>query len=202
MRTNTLCARGVLLVSLAGNSAATAQPGPPVPYEDFGVCPREYCAYGEWTALRTVRVYRTRSINDVAFTVKTHEKVSALTGAVVTYSPSEWHFSHDTQLGHLSAKAGETLYLLTYHGGAIWTAWFRGRLHDDIDCSMCDIDFCDIDWWYFCSDTQITAAERNPKRIWWAQMKNAKGRIGWAAISPGDFDLGIGPDRSAPTRRH
>jgi hypothetical protein len=114
----------------------------------------------------------------------------------VTYSPTEWQFSHDTQLGSLSAKAGETLYLLTYHGEAIWTAWFRGRLYDDIDCSMCGIDFCDIDSQYFCSDTQITAGVRTPKRIWWAQIKTAKGRIGWAAISPGDFDLGIGPDRA------
>jgi hypothetical protein len=198
MRPTTLCATGVLLVSLAGSSTATAQqPGPPIPYEDFGVCPREYCAYGEWTALRTVKVYRTRSLKStVAFTVKTHDKISALTGVVVTYSPSAWHLSHDTQLGNLSAKAGETLYLLTYHGEAMWTVWFRGRLYDDIDCSMCDIDFCDIDWLYFCSDTQFTAAVRTPKRIWWAQIKTAKGPIGWAAISPGDFDLGIGPDRT------
>jgi hypothetical protein len=116
------------------------------------------------------------------------EKVTALTGVVMSYSPYVWRFSHDTQLGDLLAKGGETMYLLTYQGNAIWKAWFRGRLHDDIDCGNAEcLDFCTIDWAYFCSDEPV-AAVRNPKRIWWVKIQNAKGLVGWAAVAAGDFD--------------
>jgi hypothetical protein len=59
--------------------------GPPVPFEDVGACPFEGCVYREWTAKTAVRVRTERRIDaPVSYELRLGEKVTALTGIVVT----------------------------------------------------------------------------------------------------------------------
>ena len=82
-----LFSTAVLVVALASTATAIAQPplGPPMPYEDPGVCPFEGCLYRDWQSLKMVKVHRTRSLKaPLVFTVANGEKGTAITGVVVT----------------------------------------------------------------------------------------------------------------------
>ena len=55
---------------------------------DWNACPREYCAYRQWTALQPVTLYDTwaakrRPVGNLAV----GEKVLAVTGVVITFKP-------------------------------------------------------------------------------------------------------------------
>ena len=198
----------VLVIALAFTDPGIAQPrsSPPMPYEDPGVCPFEGCVYRNWQALKMVKVHRTRSAKaPIVFTVPNGEKVTAITGVVVTLSPGQVRFRRPVDLrwfgpieadivrgvtvprqhesGFLHVEPRETLYLLTYYGEGDTAAWFKGRFYPHLDGAS--------DIFYAACDDDATACARSivrrPRRVWWVQLKNAKGQIGWAAIDQGDF---------------
>ena len=166
--------------------------GPPMPYEDPGACPFEGCAYREWTARGAVTVLSARRAGAPgAFTVKKNERVTALTGVVVTQVPGRVEFRKavdlSTSSGTLHIEPGQSLYLLTYRGEGFTKAWFGGRLYDDVDggtaffgdrCGQLP-DAC---------DGRVVYA---PRAVWWVQLRNSRGQTGWIN-EPEKFD---GKDR-------
>jgi hypothetical protein len=174
----------LVLIATSGRHTASAQrspsAGPPVPYVDAGVCPFEGCVYREWTALGAVGVRRDRRADSpVVFSVKKGEKLTAITGVVVTTRAGRVQFSEPIDLSTLSGPLhivpGQTLYLLTYRGEGVTLAWFQGRFYDEVDGSTAFFnDGCDRVP-SRCVGTVIQA----PQSVWWVQMKNAKGQIGW-----------------------
>jgi hypothetical protein len=154
-------------------------PGPPVPFEDAGACPFELCTYGDWTARRAVVVRRDRRHGSpVVFRVAPGEKVAAITGVVVTLEAGRVRFrvrhEMNSRSGRLVAMPGQILYLLTYQGEGLTKAWFDGRLYDELDGAEFFNAACEDDPGQ-CAGRIIT----QPRREWWAQLRNATGRVGW-----------------------
>jgi hypothetical protein len=126
-----------------------APAGPPMPYEDIGACPFEGCVYRDWITNDRVTV-RTERRGDalIAFTLEKGEHVRAITGIVVILKPGRVQFRNAVDLtstaGRIHVEPGETLYLLTYHGEGSTTAWFKGRLYDEVDGSEFINAQCDV----------------------------------------------------------
>jgi len=188
-RLSTVLAFGVFLV---GIWPLRSQPpdslAPPLPFEDVGACPFEGCVYREWVANNIValRVER-RAGSSVAYTVKKGERVSALTGVVVTIKAGRVRFRETVNLGSASGtlhiEAGQTLFLLTYRGEGFTKAWFQGRLYEEVDGAMAFFNaLCDKDP----SRCTGTIVER-PQSVWWVQIRNTRGQVGWTD-QPGKFD--------------
>lgn len=92
----------VLLLGFSLAQQPTANPGPPVPYEDSGACPFEGCVYRTWTANRAVVVRNQRRAEaSVAFRLAEGARVQALTGVVVTTQAGRAEFNEpfDTRQG-------------------------------------------------------------------------------------------------------
>ena len=169
---------------LAARQPATL---PPVPFEDVGACPFEGCVYRDWTA-KEAAVVRVSGRPDarVAFRVQRGERVTALTGVVITTSPGRVRFRERTMLstasGPIEITPEETLYLLTYQGEGFTKAWFRGRLYTDVDASAFYNARCDTRPAGCIGRTveQWTAQ-------WWVQIRNRSGKVGWTN-QPEKFD--------------
>jgi hypothetical protein len=136
--------------------------GPTFPFEDWGACPMECCAYREWnvqkeTVVRTDR-YETAP---AAFTVKPGEWVTGITGVVIVTVPGRAEVKTPMKLGSRPAAPGDVLEFLTYQGEGFYKAWFKGQMLDGIEGY----------------DTIVMTVE--PTWVWWAEIKNKKGQIGW-----------------------
>jgi hypothetical protein len=186
---------------LAGSSVHSSQQseasGPPVPYEDAGACPFEGCVYREWTANGpvTARAARIRNAS-IVFTVPRAAKVTALTGVVITVKAGRVRFRQPidlqvvgrsgsltaTENGSLHVEPGETLFLLTYHGEGFTRAWFKGRVYDEVDGSEFFNGLCDAE-----PDRCNGQILERPERVWWVQIQNVQGQIGWTD-QPERFD--------------
>ncbi len=172
-----------LLIAILIPRLTYAQALPPIPYEDYGVCPFECCNYGEWTVNEKTALHKDRT-NDspILFTVMPEEKVQGLTGVVVTTSPGEVNivrpitieFSADNSdtSQTIQAQPGDIVYLLTSHGEGEYKAWFKGR-------------FMNVDVPSLMEKNQPGSLEKNHghlgggKSIWWVKIKNRQGQIGW-----------------------
>jgi hypothetical protein len=182
----------LVLLALAGcstpapqqqNIAPTATPapvryeGPPLPFEDEGACPFEGCTYRAWTTNTPVRVLTERRQDaPVAFELPKGARVTALTGVVVTVVPGIVELTDTVQLqtgqGVIPMREGQVFYLLTYQGEGFSKAWINGAIHTDVDVTK-------------------LKPKRNPTAIWWVQVRNARGQVGWTH-HPEAFD---GKDR-------
>jgi hypothetical protein len=151
--------------------------GPPVPYEDVGACPFEGCVYRDWVANDTITVRRDRRADaPIVFTLMKGERVKAMTGVVVTLKAGRVQFRKPVDLystsGALHIEPGQTLYLLTYHGEGSTTAWFQGRLYKGVDGSTAFFNA-------MCTDDCVGKILERPQSVWWAQIRNGNGEIGW-----------------------
>jgi hypothetical protein len=167
--------------------AAQRSAGPRLPFEDAGACPFEGCVYREWRARSDVEVrVRRRADAPVAFRVRAGERVTAVTGVVVTTRAGRVQFDAPQRLvatgGTIEIEPGQTLYLLTYQGEGFTKAWFNGRLYQDVDASS------------FLNDACTTRPARCAGRViepaqteWWVQIRNQAGEVGWTR-EPSKFD--------------
>jgi uncharacterized membrane protein len=138
---------------------------PPLPFEDIGACPFEGCVYREWTVTRPVSVLTDRrDAAPVAFELAAGARVRAITGVVIVLSPGIVEFTTETDVqatdGPIRMRPGERMYLLTSLGEGFVKAWIHGRLHTDVDASR-------------------LRADRIASSVWWVQVRDASGRIGW-----------------------
>jgi hypothetical protein len=154
--------------------------GPRTPHEDAGACPFEGCVYRDWIANDTIAVRQQRRPGAaVAFHLTKGERAQAITGVVVTLTPGRVQFRSPVTLssasGSIRIVPGQTLYLLTYRGEGFALAWFEGRLYDDVDGSIAFFNAGCTNGPDPCAGTII----ERPRTVWWVQIRNAKGQIGW-----------------------
>jgi hypothetical protein len=178
-------------VFIGAASAQARRAGPPVPFEDVGACPFEGCTYREWTANATVTVRRSRSQTaPVVFRVRPGEKVTALTGVVITVRAARVQFREPATVAafpeSVSIKPGETLYLLTNQGEGFSKGWFKGSMLTDIDTTEFHNGVCEVQP-SKCKGRIVG----NGQTEWWVQIRSRRGVIGWTV----DSDKFDGQDR-------
>ena len=177
------------LVAL-GLSTGAAQPiagqrPPAVPYEDKGLCPFECCTYREWTveADTLVRVKRNDK-SPVLYRLKRGDTAHGLTGVVVTTRLGRAKVNEPTTLGgkDIPVIPGDLVYLINYVGEGYWKFWVNGETDQeqiaDIGQQCVDggpVGDLPVDNPTGCI-VQITS---RPRTIWWAQVKNKAGQVGW-----------------------
>ncbi len=179
------------LAAIVGSLGLAAQPArepqPPMPYEDWDACPFEGCMYREWTALEPVAVRSARRTTAaIVFRLNTGDKVTALTGVVITTKPGRVRFVRpqdlDSSSGRIHIDRGQMLYLLTYQGEGFTKAWFDGSLYKDVDTASFHNGVCDVD------PNQCSGKIVQPWQYeWWVQIRSRSGRVGWTN-QPGKFD--------------
>lgn len=167
------------VVALLTGTAAVAA-GPPMPYEDPGACPFECCTYREWDVVKEVAVHRSRSEKSpVSYRLAAMDKVTALTGVVVTTRPgvvtvakaAKMNFTVKTPSGPqgLTVPAGGRFYLLHYLGEGYFKIWYEGHVFSQ---EVFDPD-----------PDGVFHTQSRPQDQWWAQLRNAKGQVGWAQVN-------------------
>jgi hypothetical protein len=174
-------------------TAATA--APPLPYVDRGACPFECCTYRDWTAetrLDAYGHYEPAGRREVAFAVKPGERVTAMTGVVITTSAAQVRITKPTTLEVYSKRfpksapekvalsRGDRVDLFTPQGEGWMSGWTRGRLLESFDAA----NFADA---RSCSrNPRCTGIiEKHAKREWWVKVRNARGQIGWILMGAG-----------------
>jgi hypothetical protein len=169
---------GAAASSTAQTERASVQ-GPPVPFEDAGACPGEGCVYREWTAKAVVNVRTERRPNArIGFTLRGNEKVTAITGVVVTLKAGRVEFREPKDVSSASGpvhfEPGDTLYLLTYEGEGFTKAWFKGKLYVSLDAADFYNGVCD-----FRPSRCIGKIVEKSRTEWWVQIRNRLGAVGW-----------------------
>jgi len=146
----------------------TAQSGGPrMPYVDKGACPFECCTYQEWTVDKpTVITSAMRDGSPVAFRLKKGEKVTGVTGTVITTRSGIVRVLKNMTLGNVRLKRGDNLFLLTYLGEGFSKIWYKGRIFDGDP-----------------NDQELFKDIRKPIDIWWVKVKNRRGQTGWSRQS-------------------
>jgi beta propeller repeat protein len=153
---------------------------PPTPYEDYGACPFECCQYGKWTSKKEVVIRSSRSSNaPSAFTVHKGDKVSALTGIVVTHKLGGASVKEPCKIGKLQAKAGDFLWVLRPTGEGYYEVWYKG----EVASVWPDDPSTEQDG----GEHRETIMIKEPEYVWWVQIKNSLGQVGWTN-QPYDFD--------------
>lgn len=156
---------------LISSGQVSAQPA--MPYKDAGACPFECCTYRQWVANKAT-VLRTKMSNrsSIAFRVKKGEKVTGVTGVVITTKAGVLKALKATSMyeDKIRIKAGDRLYLLTYTGEGFYEIWYKGKVFSE-------------------------SFEHNPalklvseaESVWWVKIRNRKGQVGWTKL-PENFD--------------
>jgi hypothetical protein len=173
-----LCIHGQGICADQESQRNTAS-APQVPFEDSGACPFEGCVYREWTAKSKVAIRTERHLSaPVAFRLKEGEKVTAITGVVVTIKAGQVQFLEprtlSTSNGPLHIMPGQALYLLTYQGEGFTKVWFNGRLYQDVDATDFLNGVCEIDP-KKCAGKVIEKSQTE----WWVQIRSKSGKVGW-----------------------
>jgi hypothetical protein len=166
-----------------------------MPHIAQDACTFECCQYGQWRA--TAASMALASANPGAktvFTVKAGDKVVARRGIVITSKPGVTRVFQTITLGYrhggkkrvLSLKPGDALITLYPMGEAFDRFWYAGGFYED-QVDMPEDSFGTSPF----SDS--LKVESRPIFVWWVQVTNAQGVVGWIA-NPKDFD---GMDRCA-----
>jgi len=167
----------------AGSQAMAA---PALPLYDWGAAPGEHLAYGEWTAHRSVAVYDTwRQKRRPIAQLAEGDKVTGITGAVVTYKPGLIRMDRD--LPEANLRRGDTILTYADRGEGFSAAWFKRRYYSDLDISFAkrpDGSGCGGD---HCAATYIDLGEKS----WWAEVKLSSGRTGWVEMDLAQMPISL-----------
>jgi hypothetical protein len=158
-------------------------PAPALPYFDWKACPFEGCAYREWTARKSITVYDTweQKRRRVA-SLSAGDKVTGLTGVVITYRPGTIRMDRD--LPEEGLRRGDTILVYTNRGEGFAAAWFKGRFYSEFD-----ISFAKGPDDTGCSGAHCAATLTDLGKVsWWAQVKLSSGRMGWVDMNEAEFD--------------
>jgi hypothetical protein len=127
----------VLIFSIGETFAQT----PKLPFRDVGACPFECCSYGQWIANKETIIYKQmRDNSPIAFRIKKREKVTGLTGVVITKKAGTVkalkdltvkEFSQDFTKIEFSIKSGDVIYVLTSIGEGFYQLWYKGKFFQD-----------------------------------------------------------------------
>ncbi len=119
--------RMAVLVAVTLNGQVVSAARRPAVLTDRGACPFECCVYRDWYARRRVKLYSApKSDSRQIATIAPGTRVQAVTGFVRT-SAGRFTVKRD----HGVYRAGDTIWVYTYHGEGYFTVWYRGRLYKE-----------------------------------------------------------------------
>jgi hypothetical protein len=173
-----------VLAALSVHSAS-AQRLPPRDYEDRGACPFECCTYREWSVKADTTLYKSRSTKSPpAFRVKEGERVTGVTGVVITLAPGRAVATGSVTVRHegehevreIKVRRGDVLYLLNYTGEGFFKTWFRGRFYEVQPETAAE----------HAARPEALARlpylrlQSRPRTVWWVKVRNSRGQVGWS----------------------
>ncbi len=166
-----------------GVAESVPMPSPPaLPWNDDGACPFEGCAYRQWTANKAAVLYDTwKTGRKQIGEIKAGQKVTGLTGTVITFKPGVIRMDRDLEDQNL--RTGDTILTYTYRGEGFSAAWFKGRFYSEFDISFAKWPDGSGCGGAHCAATYIDLGEK----IWWAQIKLRSGQTGWVNMNDADF---------------
>ena len=117
---------------------------------------------------KTTVFYKDRQPNSsIVFRSQQGEKVTGLTGVVITLRPGKALIKQAGTLGEdknkVRVKKGEELYLLNYMGEGYFKFWLRGRIYSD----------------EMAGGNAVVRLLSEPETVWWVKVKDSHGRTGW-----------------------
>ncbi len=164
------------LLLAPGSSWPQRQPnGPPhLPFIIDHVCPGEGCRLGKWTAEARVVARRDANVaSPVTFTIQPGEKITALSGRVITRKASIYKVLQDVSCQGTDVPAGTVFYKLYDDGEGYALYWYNGATHFlllESDCTRQD----------------VFSPASEPDRDWWVHVRNHNGLTGWI-VNPVHF---------------
>jgi hypothetical protein len=165
---------------LAGACASAGPPALRLPFEDHGACPFECCSYREWTVEEPTVFYRERDVRSPqVFTAGKGEVVTGLTGVVVTQKPGRVVIKRAVMIGGgggeapVPVPAGAVLDVLHYEGEGFFKVWYQGRTY------IQELTFLREPEESARQETEDFRAESLPEDVWWVQVRNRDGKVGW-----------------------
>ena len=155
---------GLMVMGLFAGGASAQKNGPRVPYVDKGACPFECCTYREWSVDKPTIAHRDmRDASPVSFRLAKGEKITGLTGTVITTRAGIVRVLKKTTLGKVKLNRGENIFLLTYLGEGFSKIWFKGRIFEEE-----------------VTDEKAFKLIRQPISVWWVKVRNRLGQTGWS----------------------
>src|SRR5262249_12731909 len=150
-------------------STSRPQNAPPQRCQDQGACPFECCTYREWAVRAATVFYKDRTTNSpIAFRSRPGEKVTGLTGVVITLKLGKAIIKKTGTLAEgknvVRVKQGEELYLLNYVGEGYYKFWLRGGIYPE----------------QMEGGNDMVRLLSKPQTEWWVKVKDGQGRIGWS----------------------
>ena len=151
-----------------------------LPFEDPGACPFECCTYREWTVEEPTVFYRERDARSPqVFKAGQGEVVTGLTGVVVTHKPGRVVVKRAVTIGGgggeapVAVPAGAVLDVLHYQGEGFFKVWYQGKTY------VQELPFYSEDEDPAGRETADFRAESAPEDVWWVQVRNRDGKVGW-----------------------
>jgi hypothetical protein len=155
---------------------------PELPFFDWNACPFEGCSYRQWTAQKKVLVYDTwKHTRQEVAKLAAGQKVTAVTGVVITYKPGIIRMDRD--LPERGLMRGDTILTYAYRGEGTSAAWVNGKYDPSFDISFTkwpDGGGCQRD---YCAATYVDLG----KKEWWAKIKLKSGQTGWVNMDTAEF---------------
>jgi hypothetical protein len=164
-------------LALGSCGRTTQQAGPPIPFDEDGACPFQCCTYREWTVDWDTDLHTDRRDDaPVGFHVALNDTVTAITGVVTTTKVGRATAKRQVTVGtnHVVVPAGQPLYLLRNVGGGDWKIWVNGVFDQQYIPSQ---GYCTAD--KESSDECALTIVQQPENVWWAKVRDARGREGW-----------------------
>jgi hypothetical protein len=184
----TLEATGPLPLELSVKATTRDYPPLTSAYTDIGACPGEGCRYGSvWTLDAATPVHPTRGSSQTAFVLPQGQKVTTVTGVVVT-KPGRIRILHSILIPGQQPVNSGFLYLLTYRGEGFWKVWLNGKLIDAVSipevlspmtCNASEASCKEKFEAKWISGPIMGQMEQLPQPTWWIQIKDKTGRTGW-----------------------
>ncbi len=176
------------ILELSVKPISRSFPKPTAPYIDVGACPGEGCQYGGiWSIRESTPVHPSRESNAISYMLKPGQKVTALTGTVIT-KPGRIRIIHPVRISGQEQVNSGYLYLLTYRGEGFWKIWLNGRLIDSVEihnvispitCKAVDMSCREKVESRWITGPVWGQMEEAPLPDWWVQVRDASGRVGW-----------------------
>jgi hypothetical protein len=151
---------------------------PEAAYVDEGVCPFEGCTYREWIAQEDNQIHESMDENSpVIFTVKKGEKVTGITGTVLTTQYGEGEVLKDAPIyGGPAIKKGDRIQIINHVGEGYMKIKYNGQIYEAqilVPDPSYDINSTRDNEIIYIKETQKLETE------WWVKIKNSQGQEGW-----------------------
>jgi hypothetical protein len=150
---------------------------PALPFYDWGACPYETCAYRQWTVHQSVIAYDTwKPERQPIAKLAEGEKVTGLTGVVITFNPGVIRLDRD--LPGQDLRQGDSLLTYASRGEGFSAVWFKGRYHPDFDISFAKLPDGTGCGGAHCAATYMDLGRKS----WWAEVQLKSGCKAWVEM--------------------